>query len=142
MICGSLKWLQDHQELQQDEGGNEQQDPTGNEENDEPEWLRAFKPKAREQELLAARRRERREALKSRIERARRMEVADSIFHVTGDHRRKRFKEGSKKSQSEQAAENEFLVEDYYSDDEEEEKQSDKDNDDHLTKEVRDLLAK
>ncbi|KAI9318461.1 helicase C-terminal domain-containing protein [Dichotomocladium elegans] len=134
LICGSLRWLQDHPDAVRKNGA----DAVEPNDNDEPEWLRTFqridRAEERRQDLI----RERRQALRVRIHR---IQQGNARHTAVQSNPRKRQKKSGTSDHDllQQHGDDEFLLQEYYSDHEE----------DHgvkengvLSKQVRELMAK
>ncbi|KAI8137325.1 ATP-dependent RNA helicase chl1 [Fennellomyces sp. T-0311] len=130
LICGSLRWLKDHEHAER-----ASTQPTNDDQ--EPDWVRAFQATNRAEQQRETLRKERRDVLKRRIQRAREQEASKTPV-VLGDEN-DRLKKRYKASQTKNTNDDEFLLDEYTSDDE---GAKAKDENSNLSKEVRELLAK
>ncbi|CEI91718.1 hypothetical protein RMCBS344292_06000 [Rhizopus microsporus] len=128
LICGSLKWLQDHEAK-----ATEPKQSTNSTDN-EPDWVTAFQAQSAEGRKSSERERRRAE-LKDRIQRVRNIERDQAMFELESTDRKKKFKKQDALTDDD----DEFLVKDYNSDDEED--TNDKTRS-YLSKEVQELLNK
>ncbi|KAG1169369.1 hypothetical protein G6F70_007532 [Rhizopus microsporus] len=126
LICGSLKWLQDHEAK-----AAEPKQSTHSTDN-EPDWVTAFQAQSAEGRKSSERERRKAE-LKDRIQRVRNIERDQAMFELESKDRKKKFKKQDALTDDD----DEFLVEDYNSDDEED--TNDKTRS-YLSKEVQELL--
>ncbi|KAI7860388.1 helicase C-terminal domain-containing protein [Circinella umbellata] len=150
IICGSLRWLKDHDQDELNKMEKTGQEDNNNNNNQEPDWLQSFKVTNKIEQQKETLRKERRKELKRRIQYAKQLEESKASF-ILGENdsssslrwkKRLKVNDGLKKK-NEDDDDDEFLLDEYTSDHDEDDKSKLKTNDNsNLSKEVRELLAK
>ncbi|KAI9252292.1 helicase C-terminal domain-containing protein [Phascolomyces articulosus] len=148
IICGSLRWLKDHDDNGM-ESNNTKKSDTKEDEDDEPDWVKAFQVTNKAEQQREILRKEKRNDLRKRIQRARQLEESRASFTFGESDPSLRWKkrqkmDNAKKEKKKKDDDDEFLLDEYVSDDENNDKEptSSNDSNSNLSKEVRELLAK